>query len=145
VQRHDSVLEDVKMGPEVLSCLLHVYIMWSLWRTVTTATVTAAVMQQRFSPVLHEANMFNSCDRPCDCHSDYHIDQRNDVTLGMWKTLKLIQTVIKYPVLWQLNHKGTAGCRTLLSIGCGKGNFAECGKLSRGNLWKIQCGFFAVE
>jgi len=74
-----------------------------------------------------------------------HIDQRNDVTLGMWKTLKLIETVIKYPVLWQMDHKGTAGCRTLLSIGCGKGNFAEWGKLSRGNLWKIRCGFFAVE
>jgi len=43
------------MQAEVLSGLLHdVYMMQSLWRSVATATVTAAVMRQRFHRVPHE-------------------------------------------------------------------------------------------
>jgi len=83
--------------------------------------------------------------------------KRNDVTLGMWKTLKLIEIVkINYRSLTNGQQKiwkeGTVGCRMLACIGCTSvvqceqtavlrsvemQNFsaAEYGKAIRGNLW----------
>jgi len=78
---------------------------------VTTATVTAAVIGQQFRPVLHELNMFNSYDRPCNCLTDYsnwgqsHRPVKWCDTWNMEETLKLIETVTNYNVLWQTDQK----------------------------------------
>jgi len=59
------------MQPDVLSRLLQdVYTTRSSRRSVKTATMTAADIRQVRS-VSHELNMFSSCDRPCNCRTDY--------------------------------------------------------------------------
>jgi len=66
--------------------------MRSLRQSVATATVTANVMRQLFHPISHhELNMFRvivGANVALIIQIDAnHVDQRNDVTLGMWKRL----------------------------------------------------------
>jgi len=79
-------------------------------QSVATATVTEAAMWQQHHPLSHKLNMFDSCDCPCDCHTDYtnwsqsHWPAKWCDTWDMEEFFKLIESV-KNTVLWKTYHK----------------------------------------
>ena len=156
------------MWPEVLSGLLHdVYTMRSSRQSVATATVTVAVMRQRFCPVSHELNMIgflrlsvrllhrlyqlkpitstSEMTWHLECERDFEVSRNcKTTTLFFANGLQRIG----------LREERTAGRLTLLCIGCTSvvqrertavlqsaemRNFsaAECGKAIRGNLRNV--------
>jgi len=98
---------------EVLSGVLHdVYMMWSSQQSVATATVTAAVMRQRFHPVVHELNV-QFVRSSCYCRTSYtnwnwNEPQRPAKWSDSWNmkaTSKLIEIVKKTTLF---DHRSTA-------------------------------------
>ena len=132
-------------------------------QSVATATVTEAAMWQQHHPISHKLNMFDSCDCPCDCHTDYtnwsqsHWPAKWCDTWDMEEFFKLIESV-KIPFFGKRTIKNTEGrdrgmldaAINWLHICCtvranhtfaihGNAEFFRCGmwKSNRGNLWNV--------
>jgi len=77
------------------------------------------------------------------------IDQRNDVTLGMWESLKLIETVKELPCSLEngprrIRNEGTAGCSMVLYTSCK--SVVECDCERTAVLCDPQkCGIFPLQ
>jgi len=84
--------------------------------------------RDRVRSVSHELNIFNSCDRPCNCCTDYtnwsqsHWPAKWCDTCNVEETLKLRNCKKKLPCSvanrpQRIQKEGTAGCLVLLCIG----------------------------